>query len=117
MILPDWMTIGETYGPAMDIGRFAAPSDEAEALEYFEALVARHLRCTPKSREEAEQIERSNLAYFAGYYDSDTRARVERLFNCAHPVFGAIAEKGPPSPEEAFGLGYELASCLARLKP
>ncbi|TXH09637.1 MAG: hypothetical protein E6R03_16465 [Hyphomicrobiaceae bacterium] len=42
---------------------------------------------------------------FAGYYDSETRERVERLFKCEHPIFGAIATKGQPTAELAFALG------------
>lgn len=85
-------------------------TDEALALKYFDALIVRHLRLTATSRDQAGAIERSNLGYFAGYYDHETRARVERLFNCAHPIFGAIAEKGPPTAEEAFMAGVALAT-------
>lgn len=101
-------TIAETYEPAMRI------VDEAQAREYFAALVDHHLRCAPKSRDEAERIERNNLGYFAGYYNHETRARVERLFQCEHPIFGAIAEKGPPSLNEAFALGLALGRSRCR---
>lgn len=86
-------------------------TDQAEADEYFEALVADNLAHNgSKSREEAEVMERSNLGYFAGYYDSETRRRVERLFKCAHPIFGSIEINGEPTAEEAFRAGIELAS-------
>lgn len=104
MRLPDKMTIGEAYEPAMTM------TDDAQAAEYFEALVDRHMRCFGKPREEAEATELANLGYFAGYYDNETRARVERLFGCAHPIFGAIAKVGAPTPEEAFQAGRDLAS-------
>lgn len=61
-------------------------------------------------RPEAEQIVRDNLGYFAGYYDAETRERVERLYNCQHPIFGKISEHGIPTPEEAFELGREMGS-------
>jgi hypothetical protein len=99
--LPDKITIEEKYGPAMSI------NDEQEAQEYFELCVEHTMRFG-KSRVEAEEIERKNLGYYAGYYNSETRARVERLFNCAHPFFGAIAEKGLPTPEEICEMGYKL---------
>jgi hypothetical protein len=102
MDFPTQITIGDKYGPAMKI------TDQGEADEYFEACV-RHSMGHGKTREEAEQVERSNLGYFAGYYDHETRGRVERLFKCAHPVFGAIAEKGPPSAEEAYNAGVAIA--------
>lgn len=74
-------TIGEIYGPAMKI------QDEAEAKAYFEDRVQRGMG-HGKTREEAEAVERANLAYYAGYHDHETRVRVDRLFGCSHPVFG-----------------------------
>jgi hypothetical protein len=96
-LLPMKITIGDKYGPAMEM------TDQAEADAYFERCV-RHTsewlfmegkaKSIALARPEAERIERINFGYFAGYYDSATRQRVERLFRCAHPVFGAlIAEK------------------------
>jgi hypothetical protein len=101
--LPDNMTIGEAYGPAMEI------TDQQEANEYFGALVERCMRFG-KTRTEAESIERQNLSYYAGYYDSATRERVEKLFLCAHPIFGSIAEDGAPTPEQAFEASRKLAT-------
>jgi hypothetical protein len=94
------ITIGEKYGPAMVM------TETAEADAYWEECVA-HTMTFGKSREEAEQVERSNLGYYAGYYSAETRARVEHLFACAHPIFGAIAERGQPTAEEAFALGQQ----------
>ena len=81
------ISIGDKYGPAMEM------ADQAEADRYFQECVA-HTMAFGKTQEEAEKIERTNLGYYAGYYSAETRARVERLFRCAHPVFGAIAERG-----------------------
>jgi len=107
MELPKIITNGEKYKPAMEI------TEQAKADDYFEALV-RHCMGFGISREEAEDIERSNLGYFAGYYNAETRERIERLFKCAHPIFGAIAEKGQPTTEEALKMGKEIA--LSSLK-
>lgn len=103
--LPENITIGQKYEPAMEI------TDQAEADAYFEQLVAHTMRFG-KSREEAEVIERVNLGYFAGYYSHEVRARVERLFKCEHPIFGAIAKRGAPTATEAFeaGLNYPQKS-------
>lgn len=90
--LPNKISLGDKYGPAMEI------TDPAEATAYFEALVEHSMRCFGKSRGEAEVLERDNLGYFAGYYDHATRARVELLFNCA------------PSPEAAFEAGMQMAT-------
>lgn len=95
------LTSGEAYGPAMKI------TDQEEADKYFLMLVGISMK-DGQSREDAEKIQRANLGYFAGYYDHETRLRVEKLFNCVHPVFGP-ATNGPPSPEEAFKKGQELA--------
>lgn len=95
------LTYGEKYKPAMEV------ADQADADKYFEELVRHNLSFGETTREEAERIERHNLGYFAGYYDSETRERVERLFKCEHPVFGKIAENGAPTTEEALLAGMK----------
>jgi len=95
-------TIGEIFKPAMEI------TDPKEAEEYFEAVIVYHMERYDQSREEATRIQRSNFGYFAGYYDHETRERVERLFCCTHPIFGA-ASNGAPTPEEAFEMGAAMA--------
>jgi len=105
--MPDKITMGDKYRPAMEM------TDPKEAKKYFELCVEHTMRFG-KSREEAESIERQNLGYFAGYYDHDTRLRVERLFNCVHPILGAAIEHIPTS-EEAFKAGLKLGrknSCV-----
>lgn len=97
---PD-ITIGEKYDPAMKI------TDQAEADRYFEECV-KHTMSFGSSREEAERIERSNLGYYAGYCDHETRLRVERLFRCHHPVFGS-ASNGAPTAKEAINAGKAAA--------
>jgi len=96
------ITIGDKYGPAMKM------RDQAVADAYFEQCVA-HTMSWGRSREEAEKTERANLGYFAGYYDDETRERVERLFRCSHPVFGSIAVDGPPTPEQCVRAGEDAA--------
>lgn len=98
--LPDHITIGEAYGPAMEI------EAEADAREYFELLVEHCMRIRPEiNRAEAERIQLANLGYYAGYYDEETRRRVEKLFDAVHPIFGSVGK--PISAEEAFRLGVE----------
>lgn len=87
MIIPDQITFGEKYAPAMAI------TDQSEADEYFEACVQHSVHAGGMTREAAEIIERANLGYYAGYYDHETRACVEKLFQCEHPFFGAIGKK------------------------
>lgn len=95
------ITIGDKYGPAMTI------TEQAEANEYFNRCVE-HTMSFGCSRKRAEEIERSNLGYYAGYYDNETRARVESLFACAHPIFGPIS-RGAPTPEQAIEAGRKAA--------
>lgn len=96
------VTIGDKYGPAMSI------TDQAEADVYLEDCI-QHSMSFGESRDNAERIEKANLGYFAGYCDHETRERVERLFRCAHPVFGAIAQNGAPTTEQALAAGLEAA--------
>jgi hypothetical protein len=103
---PEQISIGDKYAPAMKI------TDQAEADAYFERCVAHSMATFVTLRAVAEEIERANLGYYAGYYDHETRARIERLFSCAHPVFGAIAERGPPTTQEALAAGIRWALVL-----
>lgn len=107
---PEQISIRDKYGPAMTI------VDQLAADAYFKRCVDHTVEHWNKSRQEAEDIERSNLGYYAGYYDHATRERVERLFHCAHPFFGPIAEHGPPTPEEALVAGL-VAATLTRTTP
>ncbi len=98
------MTFRDQLGPAMEV------TDPEEAAEYYRKYVDWLVSANGKSREYNDGVARANLGYFAGYYDNETRERVEKLFQCAHPVFGAIATKGPPTPEEAFAKGVEAGT-------
>lgn len=102
--LPEKMTIGEKYDPAMQI------TEQAEADAYFQLCVDHSMTYHRKTREEAEALERTNLGYYAGYGSNETRSRVERLFRCSHPVFGSIAAVGAPTPEEALQAGIDMAA-------
>lgn len=96
------ITIRDKYEPAMKI------TDQAEADAYFEVCVEHNMSFGEHTREEGEKVERINLGYYAGYYNHETRLRVERLFHCAHPMFGKAAA-GTPTPEEAFEMGHRQA--------
>lgn len=92
-------TFGDKYGYAMSI------MDQFEADAYFEECVVHQLAFGKSTRDEAILIEKSNLGHWAGYYDNATRERVERLFRCSHPVFGATAANGSPTAAESFVAG------------
>lgn len=109
---PQAETIGEIYGPAMEI------TDPEEAREYFQSLVQ---RCMERAEEDGnepdleycEYTQRSNLGYYAGYYDPIVRKRVEILFGAMHPIFGSAN----PTSEEAFEIGGAIAQRLYEESP
>ncbi len=105
--LPDVITIGEKYRPAMEV---QTPS-EAQAM--FARLVEHTMRITGKTQEEAERIERSNIGYFSGYYSRETADRVMRLFGAVHPIFGGPGE-WPSDPQEILRLGIEAGKRSAK---
>ena len=77
-----------------------------EADLYLEELVAWSARRDNiQDKELVRRTLRDNLGYYAGYYDDETRARVERLFSCEHPVFGRTV----PSACTAFEAGTAAA--------
>ena len=108
-------TFGDKYGPAMEI------DDPLVAKAYFAKCVAHTLTyweahpgafekfAQPgESREAAAaRLERANLGYFSGYYGPEERARFERVFRIAHPIFGHWDEH-EPTPEEAFAAGQKM---------
>lgn len=94
--LPDDATIGQVYGPAMEI------TTQADADAYFTVIVD-HTMHFGKSRDEAVAVVRENIGYYTGYYDRETADRVMRLFNASHPIFG----RSYPTTEEAFRTGVE----------
>lgn len=76
------LTIGEVLKPAMEI------TDQKEADEYLEAMIEYYMRFENRTREQALEIARINLGYFAGYYNYDVEQRVQKLFMCNHQFFG-----------------------------
>lgn len=98
----DVITIGKALRPAMAI------TDQEEASLYLAELVAFYLPTFGGDAERAREVALAHLGYFAGYYDAETRARVERLFNCSHPIFGKI-KNGAPTSEEASAAGVASA--------
>lgn len=103
-------TWGELLSPAMEI------TDQAEADQYLaDYTVYIEERLTPDRMLPAGEIARRNLGYFAGYFDNNTRARVEKLFGCVHPIFGSIEKNGPPTVTKAFASGVAMGKRMKRL--
>lgn len=104
------ITIGDKYRAAMAI------TDQAKADEYFEECV-KHCMGHGSTREVAEGIERSNLGYYSGYYDNETMVRVQRLFRCAHPIFGKAEEGKSVDPGAAMAAGAMMGAITAGMGP
>ena len=97
------LTFGECLGPAMEI---TDPEDARQYLTEYAKYTQKFLDKEPRDDNmTAQDICKVNLGYFAGYYDDETRVRVEKLFTCQHPIFGTIEDNGSPTPEEAFKMG------------
>lgn len=107
------LTYGECLDPAMHI------TDQADADQYkkdYIAFIQKHLdKEEPRTDDmTAEQIANTNLGYYAGYgYD---RERVERLFKCAHPILGSIAENGESTAIQAFTAGFKIGKKIRESK-
>lgn len=99
------LTYGEVLDPAMEI---TDPQDAQQYLAEYVKHIQKFLDDDPRDDNmTAEEIAKSNLGYYAGYYSDETRKRVEELFTCAHPIFGSIKENGSPTPKEAFQMGFD----------
>lgn len=106
------LTVGECLSPAMEI---VDPEVAKQYLkDYISYLESNHAWTTEESNRILigdftywESVAKRNIGYYAGYYDDETRKRVEKLFDCEHPLFGKIAEMGTPTTDEAYQCGYE----------
>lgn len=102
------LTYGECLGPAMKI---TDPEDARQYFDEYVKFIEVAMRKEPRNDEKtAADIARINLGYYAGYYDEKTRECVERLFMCAHPIFGSISKNGAPTADEAFAAGLKAGA-------
>ena len=95
-------TMGEIFNTALDVAK-TGNSDRCQAFltSYVEYIVSES-NCNIA---EAEMISKSNLGYFAGYYNSEVYETINKAYGAVHPVFG-----GNPfdiSPEEVYKWGLE----------
>jgi hypothetical protein len=95
-------TMGEIFNTALDVAK-TGNSDRCQEFltSYVEYIVSE----SNLNVAEAENIAKSNLGYFAGYYDRDVYNAINKAYGAVHPVFG-----GNPfdiSPEEVYNWGLE----------
>lgn len=81
--------------------------NEDELKEYFEDYVQWTMgRLKGSTRAEVEDMCRSNVGYWAGYYGPDVRKRVENILKAEHPHLGSVSLN--LTPEEILQKGIEL---------
>lgn len=91
------MTYGDLYDPAMEV------QTKEEASAYLAKLVQLQVDHGVHA-DIASKVIKANLGYWAAYGGDERRERIERLYECEHPYFGAIAVNGQPTTDEAFQL-------------
>lgn len=94
-------TIEELYGPAVKL----AMEDSPDAKEYFDALVDQLLKDESINRQDAVEIVKSNIGYYAGYFSNEARQKVWDVYGSSHPIFGNEF----PSAKHAFEIGMRIA--------
>lgn len=102
----DTLTYSETLAPTIQI------KDKAEAMQYLKDYIVylqQHIDNSIINGKygSVEEMAKHNIGYYAGYYSSDDRLRVEDLFECEHPYFGK-AKNGLPTVDQALKMGIEL---------
>jgi len=85
------ISYGEVLGPAMKI------TDQDDANQYMKEYIKFiQTRCRSEqnrkmTREEATEIAKHNIGYFAVYYSDEVRYRIYKLFNTNLVLLGAKA--------------------------
>ena len=103
----------ETMGEIFDLANSLAKEGIKSKCEDFLITYATSILDANESvtnYEEALNIARSNLGYFAGYYDRKTYDRINKAYGAIHPVF-----KTNPfdiAPEEAYRIGLEMGKAM-----
>lgn len=92
-------TFRDLLEPAMKI----AQARDHEAAKAFMAAYRTYLIDEwDRTPEDADEVIRVNVGYYAGYYGDETQRAVLEVFGAAHPVFGTTR----PTLEEAFDAGF-----------
>lgn len=93
-------TIGKVFDEALRL----AKTNKDEAQDFFYEYV-NHISFVNKySWDKSIEIAKSNLGYFAGYYDQETCDIIYKTYQCSHPIFGD--KPFAVDSEEAYKMGY-----------
>ena len=98
-------TMGEIFYLANSLAKEGIKSKCDQFLNAYVTSIL-DLNESVTNYEDALNIAKSNLGYFAGYYDRETYDRVNKAYGAVHPVF-----KTNPfdiDQEEAYHLGLEM---------
>ncbi len=97
------LTYQECLGPAMQITEQGDADQYLQAyIKYTERMMLQEARGDDK---DAAWVVKQNIGYFAGYYNNEVRERVERLFQCSHPLFGTVEHTKKLSMENKMVIG------------
>lgn len=80
----EYNTIGDVFEAALSFAR----KSPGEADNFFKAYINHIMNVNKISFEEAAQIAKSNLGYFAGYYGKEVCDIIYKTYQCSHPIFG-----------------------------
>lgn len=97
-----------TYGEALEPIQFVNNKEQAQKFieDYFN-FTKKVVIGTPEegmSDEHYMGVVKSNIGYYAGYFDNDTRNKVHDLFEIEHPYLPRNV-----APDEALRIGMTLA--------
>ena len=79
-------TMGDVFKTALDVAK-RTPGKCNDFLEAYAQEIAEDNGC---SKEESLKIAKSNLGYFAGYYDTKTAKLIQDRYGAVHPIFGGL---------------------------
>lgn len=96
-------TIGEVFEVALQL----AKENTKEAEEFFYQYVQHISSSNNWSWDKSIEVAKSNLGYFAGYYDRKTYDIIHKVYDAQHPIFGC--NPFDLTSEEAFNKGKELS--------
>ena len=102
-------TMGEIFYLANSLAKEGIKSKCDQFLNAYVTSIL-DLNESVTNYEDALNIAKSNLGYFAGYYDRETYDRVNKAYGAVHPVF-----KTNPfdiAPEEAYRIGLEMGKAM-----
>lgn len=98
----------KTAGEMFELARTMKDPKERQIFvtEYCAVIIAEHKKAGKTlTFDDAREVLRANLGYYAGYYGDDVRKEIEEMYGALHPVFGSIIKDGPPTQTQAFYAG------------